>query len=201
MNAKKVLRIGSAGAVIALVLTAGVAMAGMRETRSFTSPDYISRAQEILVDEGLLSAGSYTPGQLDEPTRQALTTYQERHALNDSGNLDDDTYAMLLSHEISYPWGGEETSQPAAAAEPVTPVAAPEPSPAPQVAEAPPVPEPAPSTAEVKEAPAPAPAPAPEPSREAARKMPATASSLPLLVLTGLSLLGVGILLLRSRAA
>lgn len=196
---KKILRILSAGAVMALALSAGVALAGIRETRSFASPDYVSRAQEILVGEGLLPAGSYTPGQLDEPTHQALTRYQERHALNNSGDLDDDTYAMLLSHEISYPWGGGERPQPTAAAEPVTPVAAPAPSPAPQVAEAPSVPEPAPSTVEVEEAAAPT--PAPTPVEEPTRKMPATSSSLPLLVLTGLTLLGAGILLLRSRAA
>ena len=65
-----------------------------------------------------------------------------------------------------------------------------------QVAEAAPAPEPTPAPV-VNEAPAQAPAPAPA---ETEPKMPATGSSLPLLALTGLALVGGGALLLRQRA-
>jgi hypothetical protein len=188
------LRTVALGAVMAVVLALGTAPILAEDSGVFKNPEDISRAQRILVGEGYLAPGSYTPGQLDQATRQALSEYQGRHSLNDSGTLDDETYQTLLGHEVSFPWGDEATPQAAAApAEPLASVAAPTPVAEPQVAEEAPNPEPAPSPAAVEAA--------PEPTKEPVREMPATASHLPFLVLAGLLLLGCGILVLRRRTA
>src|SRR5437773_4793048 len=146
--------------VAAIVLTVSALGATLRAEDSgvFRNSGDISRAQAILESEGYLASGSYTPGQMDQSTRQAVSEYQSHHSLNDAGILDDDTYEMLLSHEVSYPWdeGAAAPSEPAelAPAQPVVPVTESAPPAEVRVAEAPPVPEPTPATAEVKEAPA-----------------------------------------------
>jgi len=176
---------------VGLFLIAGATALRAEDSGVFKNGASILQAQEILVEDGYLSPGSYTSGVTDKATRNALSAYQSAHALNNTGTLDDETYQSLTSHEMDYPWGGEVT---VAEAEPVIY----ESEEVVQVAEAAPAPEPTPAPAEVKETPAPeaaAPAPAePEPS------MPATGSSLPLLALSGLALIGGGALLLRQRA-
>ena len=175
--------------VTGLAVALGAAPLWAEDSGVFKNSAGYSQAQDRLVAEGYLATGSFTPGVMDESTRKALSEYQEVHSLNSDGILDDDTYQMLTSHEMAYPWGGDEM---VAAAEPQIV----EPAPEPMVAEAPPVPEPTPDPVVVKEAPAP-----PVAAAEPARGMPATGSSLPLLALTGLALLGGGALLLRQRAA
>ena len=174
---------------VGLFLIAGATALRAEDSGVFKNGTSILQAQEILVENGYLSPGSYTSGVTDEATRNALSAYQSAHALNNTGTLDDETYQSLTSHEMDYPWGGEVA---VAEAEPVII----ESEEVVQVAEAAPAPEPTPAPAEVKETPAPEAAePAAEPS------MPATGSSLPLLALSGLALMGGGALLLRQRAA
>ena len=181
---------------IGMLLTAGAGAVRAEDRGAFTNSSDLSRAQDILLGDGYLSAGSFTPGTMDEATRSALSAYQSVHALNHRGDLDDETFTSLTSHEISYPWGdAEEVAE--TAPEPASP------APVARLAEAPPVPAPAPATAEIREAPAPAVSPV-EPARapaQPARKMPATGSPLPLLAISGLALLGAGALLLRQHAA
>jgi hypothetical protein len=182
------------GAFVAVILALSVVPARAEDSGVFKNPADISRAQGILQAEGYLAPGSYTTGQLDHATRLAISRYQGRHSLNDSGTLDDDTYQTLLGHEVSYPWGDAETPKPVAAV-----AETPEAAPAPQEATPAAAPEPAAAVAEAPEA-APAP-PAPEPVQEPARVMPATASPLPILVLAGLLLMVSGILVIRRRTA
>lgn len=191
----RLLRAVAMGAVMAVVLALSIATIRAEDSGVFKNPGDISRAQRILGSEGYLVPGSYAPGRLDGATREALSEFQGRHSLNDSGTLDDDTYQMLLGHEVSYPLGNDEIPEAAEiSAEPPAPVPVEEP----QAAEPAPMPESAPSSTTVEEAPAPT---APEPSPEPDREMPATASHLPVLVLGGLLLLGCGALVLRRRTA
>jgi len=163
----------------------------------FKNPGDISRAQRILTELGYLEPNGFTPGVDDAATQQALTVYQSRHALNARGVLDDDTYQMLLSHEVDYPWGTEPSTSVAAAQSAETPSPAQEePAQGAHLAEAPPAPEPVPSAATVKESPG-----AAMPAGKEERGMPATASNLPLLGLMGLTLLAAGFIVLRARRA
>jgi peptidoglycan hydrolase-like protein with peptidoglycan-binding domain len=193
------LRILALGTVVASVALAGMASGWAEDSSVFKNPNHISRAQSILESEGFLAPGNYTPGQMDRATRQAVSEYQSRHSLNESGILDDDTYQMLLTHEFAYPWDEQEAApvrKEAARAEPVAPVTEPVPPTEVQVAQAAPVPEPEPATAQVKEEP-----PAPAPAEKPARQMPATASPLPLLALSGLGLMTAGLFLLLRKGA
>ncbi|HEV8336398.1 MAG TPA: hypothetical protein VGR67_08295 [Candidatus Polarisedimenticolia bacterium] len=179
------------GVAIAMAVTFAAIPASAEDTGVFKNSRDISRAQRILVTEGLLAPDSYTVGELDDETRQALSNYQSEHALNMTRTLDDETFQTLLAHE--------EELNPDTVAVPLEPAETayqPEPEPPVQYAKAPPEPEPTPSTAEEREAPA-----EPEPSYDADRTMPATASPLPLLLLGGAGLVGSGLLILRRRSA
>ena len=178
--------------LVGLCLVAGASALRAEDSSVFKNGANILQAQEILVGNGYLSQGAYTSGVMDDATRKALAEYQSVHALNNSGTLDDETFQSLTSHGTSYPWDSQAE---VAEAEPVLT----EPAPAAVVAQAPPAPEPTPAPVEVKEAPAPE-ASAAAPAKRA-RSMPATGSSLPLLALSGLALIGSGALLLRQRAA
>jgi LPXTG-motif cell wall-anchored protein len=178
--------------VVALVFIVGPSALRAEDSGVFKNSTSILQAQETLVEDGYLSQGAYTSGVMDQATRHALAEYQSVHALNSSGNLDDDTFQSLTSHATAYPWDSQTE---VAETEPVLS----EPAPAPRVAEAAPAPAPTPAPVEVKEAPTPA-ARAAAPA-EPAKRMPATGSSLPLLALSGLGLIGGGALLLRQRAA
>ncbi len=189
----KDLRAAAMGAALAVVLVFTIAPVRAEDSGVFKNPADISRAQRILDAEGYLAPGSYGIGRLDGATRQALSEYQGRHALNSSGTLDDETYQTLLGHEVFHPWVEEGTPQAdAAPAEVPAPAAAPEPA-----AEAAVSLEPAPSPVVAEEAAV----PAVEAEEEPVREMPVTASNLPILVLGGLLLLGSGILVLRRRTA
>jgi LPXTG-motif cell wall-anchored protein len=176
----------SLGALLVLVVGATALMAG--DSPYFTSEANVTRAQQILVDDGYLDQGSFDTGSLDAATRDALKQYQSEHAMNDRGFLDEETFQSLTSHENSYPWGGAPRAVPMAAAEPAEEV---------EVAEAPAVPEPAPAPEEQKEAVV---AQAEPKEAAPAPAMPATGSNLPLLALSGLALLGTGVLLLKRSA-
>jgi hypothetical protein len=180
------------GVAVAMAVTFAAIPASAEDTGVFKNSRDISRAQRILVTEGLLAPDSYTVGELDDETRQALSHYQSEHALNMTRTLDDETFQTLLAHEVTGP-----ESYPEAVAVPVEPAEtayAPEPSV--EYAKSPAEPEPTPTTAEEREAPA-----EPEPSYDTDRTMPATASPLPLLLLGGAGLVGSGFLILRRRSA
>lgn len=181
------------GTAVLAVLAVAVPSLRAEQTPFFENPADISRAQGILVKEGYLEAASYSSGLLDSETRAALAAFQGRHSLNSTGNLDDHTFQELLSHDVAYPWGGEEpvTVAKAEPVEPVTTATTPESAPEPTPAVAP-----APSRVEVKEAPVPEPTPAPAYEQ---RTMPGTSSPLPAIVFAGLILITAGVVALRFR--
>ncbi len=150
----------------------------------YTSEEEIKFAQSILDGAGYLDRGDYAVGRRDRATKIAIADFQRMHSLCRCGRLDFDTMAMLSSH------------QPAAVSlarnAPTSP--APPPPPAPELqataAAAPPppvAPEPPP------------PAPAVVAAMEDDMEMPATASPLPLLALSGGLLVGLGLLIMLRR--
>src|SRR6185436_3830798 len=131
---------------VGLFLIAGATALRAEDSGVFKNGASILQAQQILVEDGYLSPGSYISGVTDEATRKALTQYQSAHAPNSNGILDDETFRSLTSYEIDYPWGeGAEVAE----AEPVVVESAE----VVQVAEAAPAPEPTPAPV-VNEAPA-----------------------------------------------
>jgi LPXTG-motif cell wall-anchored protein len=187
------------GLALCLFLSLGASALRAEDSGAFKNPVDIAKAQQILVDNGYLAAGSYTHGSLDESTRWAISSYQSEHALNARGDLDDETFQSLSSHEGIYPWDDQQSASQAQA---------PTREPAPKVAQAPPVPEPTPSPAQVREARAASATPAQpagpvgiRPESKPERRMPATGSSLPTLLVSGLLLLGAGAFLICRRFA
>ena len=89
------------GVAIAMIVMFGAVPASAEDTGVFKNSRDISRAQRILVTEGLLAADSYTVGELDDATRQALSVYQSEHSLNMTRTLDDETFQTLLAHEVA----------------------------------------------------------------------------------------------------
>ena len=181
----------------ALFLILGAGRLKAEDSGVFKNPADIAKAQEILVENGYLAPESFTSGMLDASTRTAISSYQSEHALNERGDLDDETFQSLTSHEISYPWGEQEAESRVEPAE--------QPVPTIKVAQAPQVPEPTPAPTRVRQAPPVSPAPARHANQAVdarpARKMPATGSPLPMMLLAGLLLLGAGALVLRRRVA
>ena len=185
------------GAVaVAVAFVACVVALHAEDSGVFKNSQRIREAQEILADNGYLEHGAFNAGEMDETTRKALAEYQRVHALNSSGMLDDETFQSLSSHSTGYPWDRPSVS---ATYQPEYE----EPSPERDMEETPPAPEPTRTQSE------------PRASmvenhhhhdadrdrdRHETRKMPATGSDLPLLLLTGLGLIGGGALLLRQRA-
>ncbi|HEV8376235.1 MAG TPA: peptidoglycan-binding domain-containing protein [Candidatus Polarisedimenticolia bacterium] len=167
------------------------------DSNIFKNSSATLEAQESLEADGYLAHGDFAPGRLDQATRKALSEYQTAHALNSRGVLDDETFQMLTSHYSEYPWDdGDVDAEPPAKDEGDTPSA--------DFDEAPQEPDPDlhAELRETHEDEADADAPAEEPLREEpVRSMPATGSSLPLLALSGVALIGAGLVLLRQRSA
>lgn len=168
------------------------------DSNVFKNRSAILDAQEALEADGLLLHRDFTPGELDSATQRALSQYQSQHALNSRGVLDDDTYQMLTSHGSGYPWGGEviaETHEEESARaedhaeDEDLSAAAPEPEATNEPTELNETHETAP------------PEPAEHHEEEPVHSMPATGSSLPLLALSGIALVGAGLVLLRLRSA
>jgi outer membrane protein OmpA-like peptidoglycan-associated protein len=91
--------------IAAFMFMAGMALAapiwagsGLSTEDVYTSPKDIGKAQIILVQDGELAPGSYRMGVLDNPTVEALRAFQSRHALRETGRVDYETMALLLSH-------------------------------------------------------------------------------------------------------
>jgi OOP family OmpA-OmpF porin len=64
----------------------------------YNSKEAIGEAQGILQHLGLLKAGSYQRGTMDDATRGALQSFQRTHTLRPTGQVDGETLAELLQH-------------------------------------------------------------------------------------------------------
>lgn len=64
----------------------------------YTSYGEIQTAQRVLRAENYLKPGHYTTGRMDQPTINALRAFQRDHFIPDSGLLDQETMAQLMSH-------------------------------------------------------------------------------------------------------
>src|SRR2546426_9726842 len=64
----------------------------------YSSSGEIQTAQRVLRAENYLRPGHYTAGRMDQPTINALRAFQRDHFIPDSGLLDQETMAQLMSH-------------------------------------------------------------------------------------------------------
>jgi len=81
-------------------LTGSPAEAASHEGTDFTytSAPTVAEAQGILRHLGYLETGSYSRGELDGATGEALRRFQRTHALRPTGQVDGETLAQLLQH-------------------------------------------------------------------------------------------------------
>lgn len=177
---------------MAAVMLVGLAASPLlaEDSGVFKNRSAILDAQEALEANGFLDHGDFTPGQLDTATQKALAKYQSQHALNSRGVLDDDTYQMLTSHYSQYPWGGEVVAE--AHDEELASDAEDNNAGDEELSEPAPEHE---STTEQTDTYAAHPEPA-----EHHRSLPATGSPLPVLALSGMALIGAGLVLSRMRS-
>ncbi|HKB07664.1 MAG TPA: peptidoglycan-binding domain-containing protein [Candidatus Polarisedimenticolia bacterium] len=85
--------------LLALLLTApALARTGDYYGPVYTSSGDIQVAQKVLVSEHLLKPGHYTEGRMDDATVDGLRAFQRQHFIPDSGVLDHETMAQLMSH-------------------------------------------------------------------------------------------------------
>ena len=64
----------------------------------YTSQGEIQVAQRVLLAEHFLKSGRYTAGRMDDTTIDGLRAFQRSHFIPDSGVLDHETMAQLMSH-------------------------------------------------------------------------------------------------------
>jgi len=67
----------------------------------YSSSGEIQTAQRVLRSKNYLRPGYYTAGRMDQPTIDALRAFQRDHFVPDSGLLDQETMAQLMSHRSS----------------------------------------------------------------------------------------------------
>jgi hypothetical protein len=67
----------------------------------YTSTADIQVAQRVLLSEHFLKPGRYTAGRMDDATIDALRAFQRQHLVPDSGLLDHETMAQLMSHQAA----------------------------------------------------------------------------------------------------
>jgi len=154
------------------------AMTGDDYGSPYTSAGEIQAAQKILQGDHYLKAGRYEAGRMDQGTIDAVRAFQRRHFIPDSGLLDRETVAQLISHGPALPAESRTgTGSPARA-----------------------------NRGEGSTAASPAGARGSEVSRTAPgegqpglRSMPATAGPVPWMTALGAVLLGGGLLLARRR--
>ncbi len=85
----------------AMALAAPIAARSAFDTGGvYTSREEIREAQATLVQDGELAPGSFQVGVLDDPTVEALRSFQSRHGLRKTGLIDYETMAQLTSHFI-----------------------------------------------------------------------------------------------------
>jgi putative peptidoglycan binding protein len=88
-----------AGLLALLFLTApALARTGDYYGPVYTSAGDIQVAQKVLLSEHFLKPGHYTAGRMDDATVDALRGFQRQHSIPDSGILDHETMAQLMSH-------------------------------------------------------------------------------------------------------
>jgi len=85
----------AAGAIVAT--PASVSLSSDNNRIYGTSQD-ISEAQAILQHAGYLAPGDYRKGEADDPTVQALRSFQTAHGLMSTGAIDYETRTQLLGH-------------------------------------------------------------------------------------------------------
>jgi putative peptidoglycan binding protein len=85
--------------LLAFLLTApALARTGDYYGPVYTSAGDIQAAQTVLLSEHFLKPGHYTAGRMDDATIDALRAFQRQHFIPDSGVLDHETMAQLMSH-------------------------------------------------------------------------------------------------------
>jgi LPXTG-motif cell wall-anchored protein len=185
---------------MAAVMLVGLAASPLwaEDSNVFKNRSAILDAQEALEADGFLAHGDFTPGELDAATQKALSKYQSEHALNSRGVLDDDTYEMLTSHFSQYPWDGEVVGE--SHEEELSSDAGDNHAGDEELSEPAPEHEATTEQAELKNTHAASSKPAEHLGEEHGHAMPATGSPLPLLALSGMALIGAGLVLLRMRS-
>jgi outer membrane protein OmpA-like peptidoglycan-associated protein len=91
--------------IVAVALTGSIQAAGTGSPNTgcdaMYSPDKaIENAQLILEQNRYLASGSYHTGDLDHSTTRAIARFQSDHNLSQTGTLNFDTTALLLSHAM-----------------------------------------------------------------------------------------------------
>jgi len=154
------------------------AMTGGDYGAPYTSAGEIQAAQKILQGDHYLKAGRYQAGRMDQGTIDAVRAFQRKHFIPDSGLLDRETVAQLVSHGSALPFESRTVTVSTARA----------------------------NRGEESTAAAPAGARGSEVSRTTPgegqpglRSMPATAGPVPWMTALGAVLLGGGLLLARRR--
>lgn len=199
--------IARSAVVLAVAFVASIVALHAEDSGVFKNTERVRQAQAILAANGYLEHDSYHSGEMDQCTRRALSEYQREHSLNNNGILDDETFQSLATHGTEYPWDSAHATA-------VYEHEEEEPAPDSDLDESP-----TRSRAVVNEASyadddhdrdldADADrdhaddydADKDHADHEEHAKMPATGSDLPLLLLTGIGLIGGGALLLRQRA-
>jgi len=74
------------------------AMTGDDYGSPYTSAGEIQAAQKILQGDHYLTAGRYEAGRMDQGTIDAVRAFQRSHFIPNSGALDRETVAQLVSH-------------------------------------------------------------------------------------------------------
>src|SRR5262245_56478470 len=87
-----------AALVLPFVVTLATAAPVNTEGSLYRTYAEVQDAQAVLEAEGYLHPGTYTTGQMDPATLEALRAFQEAHFLPPSGRLDQDTISQLMSH-------------------------------------------------------------------------------------------------------
>jgi hypothetical protein len=91
-----------AGILIGLQAGIVAAAVGSRSTRTgpiYSSTEAVEYAQNILVKDRLLDPGSFTRGERDRATIEALRDFQRSHYLRPTGLIDPETMGLLSSHD------------------------------------------------------------------------------------------------------
>ena len=87
-----------AGLLALLMIAPALARTGDYYGPIYTSAGDIQVAQKVLVSEHFLKPGHYTEGRMDDATINGLRAFQRQHSIPDSGVLDHETMAQLMSH-------------------------------------------------------------------------------------------------------
>ena len=141
----------------------------------YTSAGEVQAAQKILQGDHYLKAGRYEAGRMDQGTIDAVREFQRRHSIPESGLLDRETVAQLVSHGSAVVGDSRNGTGPVARAKGST-AAAPTGARGSEISRT-----------------------TPGGRQPGPRSMPATAGPVPWMTALGAVLLGGGLLLARRR--